>query len=247
MEKNKRKNLIKIISFSAIVLGIVVLFILPSTRQWLSNIFSLFSNQEELKEYVKSFGIWAPLIFFIIQVVQVIVAPIPGNVTTLVGGALFGWVQGFILGQSGIIIGSILAFYLARIYGKPLVLKFVSQKTYDKYNRLFTGKGFLILLFIFLVPFFPDDALCLLAGLSTMPIGTFLILILVGRTPINFVTCLVGDGLLSLSIEQWIVVAVISLFIAGILIKYSSKIEDALYRKLKIGQKQKKIEDEEEK
>src|SRR5581483_3790506 len=151
--------------------------------------------------------------------------PIPGNVTTLAGGAIFGLVEGFLLSGAGIVVGSLLAFFLARLFGQRAVIRLVGERHFARYNRLVTGRGGVGLALLFLLPFFPDDLLCLLAGLSALPAWLFLLFLLIGRLPMTFLTTLLGAGLLSFSFWQWIVIGVLVLIIVGIFFKYGDRIE----------------------
>jgi uncharacterized membrane protein YdjX (TVP38/TMEM64 family) len=156
------------------------------------------TNQEALTEYVRQAGIFAPLVFFLIQFLQVIIAPIPGNITGLVGGAVFGLWFGFLLNAVAVFLGSQFMFYLGKRYGKGIAQKFMSTETFDKYEKKISGKaGKGVLMGIFLVPFFPDDIICLIAGVSNIDYKTFALLVLVGRTPSSFVTSAMGAGIYS--------------------------------------------------
>lgn len=185
----------------------------------------IFASRESLRAFLNSFGWWAPAVFFLLQVVQVIFSPIPGNVTTLAGGAIFGIVEGFLLSGAGIVVGSLLAFFLARLFGQRAVILLVGEKHFARYDRLVTGRGGAGLALLFLLPFFPDDLLCLLAGLSALPAWLFLLFLLIGRLPMTFLTTLIGAGLLSFSLWQWIVIGVLVLIILVIFFKYGDRIE----------------------
>ncbi len=213
-----------------IVLGIVVIILVVffSTsfgRQAITQISRVFSSQDELQEYVEGYGILAPLIFLLIQIIQVIIAPIPGNVTTLAGGAIFGVWEGFLYGAIGIFVGSIIGYWLARFFGKPLVVKLVGNETYNKYSDTFFGRSFIVLLTVFLFPFFPDDALCLIAGVSKIKFGLFTILVVIGRTPGILLSSYIGAGVIKLALWQWVVIGIISISLITLSIKFGEKVE----------------------
>ncbi len=185
----------------------------------------IFASRASLQAFLNSFGWWAPVIFFLLQVVQVIFSPIPGNVTTLAGGAIFGLVEGFLLSGAGILAGSLLAFFLARLFGQRAVILLVGEKHFARYNRLVTGRGGVGLALLFLLPFFPDDLLCLLAGLSALPAWLFLLFLIIGRLPMTFLATLLGAGLLSFSLWQWIAIGALALVILVVFFKYGERIE----------------------
>lgn len=153
-------------------------------------------DQRKLTAYIEQFGAFAPLAFFAVQFLQIIVAPIPGNITGLVGGAIFGLWWGFLLGGAAILSGSLMMFWLGRKYGKRITHKFVSKEELEKYETKLSGKaGKGLLMGLFLVPFTPDDVLCLIAGLTNISYKSFLLLVLVGRLPSSFITNAMGAGL----------------------------------------------------
>lgn len=153
----------------------------------------VFSSQERLELFLAQAGILAPGIFLLIQMIQVIIPILPGGVTCLIGVVVFGPVWGFIYNYIGLVAGSLISFLLIRKYGKTLILKLVSEKNYNKYiGWLEKGKKFQILFAaaIFL-PGFPDDVLCMLAGLSSMSLGRFTLIMLLCR-PVSLIGYSVG-------------------------------------------------------
>lgn len=192
----------------------------------------LLSSAIAMKRYLLKFGVWTPVVFFVIQTLQVIIAPIPGNVTGLASGALFGIYYGFLLSSGAIILGSILAFYLSRIFGKPLVYKFVNKEKIVKYEKLSSSKFSLGLFILFLLPFFPDDILCLMAGLSAMPFSIFIILVIVGRLPGVFVTNLAGAGVASLNFFQLAIIFLFYMVILFLFYKYNHRFHNYIEHKL---------------
>lgn len=139
----------------------------------------VFVSPESFQQYLMQFGIWAPCIFILVQIVQVVFPVIPGGLTCVAGVLCFGPLWGFIYNYVSICIGSCINFLLIRKYGKPLLLQLSSQKTYEKYvGWLEKGQRFdkLFAIAIFL-PVAPDDFLCMLAGLTKMSFQRFLLII----------------------------------------------------------------------
>ncbi|HIS45951.1 MAG TPA: TVP38/TMEM64 family protein [Candidatus Scybalocola faecigallinarum] len=177
-----RKNVITIT-------GLTILIILAA----IGAASGIFSSQERLEQFLAQAGVLAPGIFLLIQIIQVIIPILPGGVTCLIGVVVFGPVWGFVYNYAGLVIGSIISFLLIRKYGRALILKLVSEKNYNKYiGWLEKGKKFQILFAaaIFL-PGFPDDVLCMLAGLSGMSFGRFTLIMLLCR-PISLIGYSVG-------------------------------------------------------
>lgn len=213
---------------SVLIIGI---FILRGTTFY-QNLTDLFTNQQKITNYLESYGRIGPIIFFILQVLQVIVSPIPGNITTILGGNIFGLADGLVLNISSIFIGSILAYMLARTFGHKLVLKFIGENNYNKYIGLFNKKQKLVLLVIFLLPFFPDDMFCFLAGLSLLSIRSYIILLIVGRLPVIAIQTILGSGLLKLNQTTYLIVGGVAIVLGVILYRYKDVIEGWLYKRV---------------
>jgi len=164
-----------------------------------------FSTLDSIQTFLLQFGVWTPLAFFILQLLQIIIAPIPGGTVGLVGGALFGTFWGFVISIAGTLVGSAIVFLLAKRFGRPFVLKFVSSPLIAKYENIEESKLNAVLFAIFLFPLFPDDILCFVAGLSAMKFKTFMIIAIVGRSPSVFINNMVGAGIMDDSPTQFIV------------------------------------------
>ncbi|WP_422804009.1 TVP38/TMEM64 family protein [Streptococcus sp. FT1-55] len=144
---------------------------------------SLFAVGGDFHQTLHHIGIFAPLLFILVQIIQVVYPVIPGGLTCVVGHALFGPLWGFVYNFTGIFLGSIFAFLLARRYGETFVKSFVSDQTYDKYiTYLDKGKFFeRFLAAAFILPGFPDDFLCMVAGLSKMSLKKFVVITLISK------------------------------------------------------------------
>ena len=145
--------------------------------------YDLLYDPHRLKQVLISFGPYSPLVFILVQIGQVIVAPVPGGAVEFLGGYFFGAKAGFVYSMIGLVIGSWGAFSLARIFEKWAVEKFVSPKTLRKFNYLIGHEGVILSFFLFLLPCFPKDALCYILGLTPMGLGMFLFISTIGRIP----------------------------------------------------------------
>ena len=222
-----KQRIIIVLSLSGVAL---LLLFFPVLQRVYMKIMGIYGSVAGFEEFIAGFGWWAPLAFFLLQVLQVIISPIPGNITSFAGGALFGFGFGFFLSAVAILSGSLIAFFLVRIYGRPLLFRFVKEATIAKYNKVFTGKKLIILFLLFLFPFIPDDALCFLAGFSSLPAPLFILLIILGRLPGILVATLLGAGLDEIALSPWLSVALgaLVLLTGGVWLKYAKQIEDWL-------------------
>lgn len=149
-----------------------------------------FLNKERAVAFIKSYR-YDELVFIALQILQVVMAPIPGEVTGIIGGYIYGPFLGILYSTIGLTIGSWLAFAIARRFGLPLVERVVKAEMLQKYDYVLQHKGALIAFLLFLIPGFPKDCLCYILGLSHISTGRFLVISTFGR--------LLGTALLSLS------------------------------------------------
>lgn len=131
--------------------------------------------------FLDSLGPIAVLGFICLQAVQVVAAPVPGEVTGFIGGYLYGPAFGIFLSTVGLTVGSMIAFTLSRIFGRPFVEKFVSKATMAKYDYLLHHKGAFLVFLLFLIPGMPKDILCYILGLGHLTSREFFVISTVGR------------------------------------------------------------------
>ncbi len=175
--------------------GLLILLIYRYNSQlWIQvvRIWDIFPDHHRLGEFIFSFGAYSFLAFILLQIIQVIVAPIPGGAIEFLGGYLFGVQAGFLYSMIGLTLGSCLAFSLAKIFEKWVVEKFVSPKTMKKFGYLVGHEGVILSFLLFLIPGFPKDALCYILGLTPMHLGMFLIISTIGRIPGTLMATLQG-------------------------------------------------------
>ncbi len=197
-------------------------------------LYSLLQNTQRLKGFITSFGGYSPLAYIVVQILQVIVAPIPGGAIEFLGGYLFGVRAGFIYSMIGLFWGSFLAFGLARIFEKWAVEKFVSKETIKKFDYLIGHEGVILSFLLFLIPGFPKDALCYILGLTPMHLGIFLIISTIGRIPGTLMACLQGGKAFEHQYKLFLVLMGISALIILIFYIYHEPIHQ-LIKKLKWG------------
>lgn len=193
-----------------------------------SGVLSHINSPESLRDWISGFGAWAGVVFFTVQIIGVIFAPIPSNVTTLAGALALGFWPGFLLSVLAVFCGSVAVFLLARKLGGKFVERFVQKSVIAKYLPIIEQKQDVFLFMAMLLPFFPDDALCILAGLTTMPFGRFCVIILTARPWGLLFAALVGGGTIAMPWWGWCVIgaAGLALFVAAM--KYGDKVEERL-------------------
>ncbi|HET8576496.1 MAG TPA: TVP38/TMEM64 family protein [Methylomirabilota bacterium] len=146
----------------------------------------LYVDKRFLKHTLRDLGVFAPVIFIALQALQVVIAPVPGGVTGLLGGYLFGEWLGFLYSTIGMTLGSLAAFGIARWLGAHYVKRLVSPDAWRRLGFIVETEGAIFCFVIFLIPF-PKDITCFLFGLSPMPFWVFAITSTLGRLPDTWV------------------------------------------------------------
>ena len=189
--RTKWRWILALCIFAGIIFFILYQF---NSQVWAQvvKLYHLYQDHEEFKKVISSHGAYAPLAYILLQILQVVIAPIPGGAVEFLGGVLFGVKAGFTYSIIGLTLGSWLAFSLARIFEKVAVEKFVSKETRNKFDYLVEHEGVILSFILFLLPGFPKDALCYILGLTPMHLGIFLIISTIGRIPGTLMATLQG-------------------------------------------------------
>lgn len=159
----------------------------------MDNFLSLWQDREKLRLFIAQHPFWGGIIFVFLQAFQVIVAPIPGEATGFVAGFLFGALKGFLLSLAGIILGSTIAFFLARFFKKKFLVKYQRHPYYLKLKKVFKKYGATGVFFLYLFPGFPKDLLNYLMGILPISFKSFLFLSILGRIPGTLALAMQGD------------------------------------------------------
>lgn len=175
--ENYRSAIRRIIQFLPIV-GFSLFFILAiyAYRH------GIFQSTDSLQVFIQQFGQYAVLIFILLQIIQVIIPILPGGISSVVGMLMFGTGWGLVYSYIGLVIGEALGFLLVRYYGVSFVQLILSPKKYQKFDQLLTThtqniRRFLI--WTLILPFAPDDLVCLVAGLTKMSFREYIRIILI--------------------------------------------------------------------
>jgi uncharacterized membrane protein YdjX (TVP38/TMEM64 family) len=204
---------------------------------------TLFYDRTQLKSLIRSYGAYSPVAYIFLQMMQVVIAPIPGGAIEFIGGYLFGAKAGFLYSMIGLLIGSSVAFSLARIFEKLAVEKVVSLETRKKFDYLIGHEGLILSFLLFLIPGFPKDALCYILGLTPMHFGIFLFISLVGRVPGTLMACLQGAKAFDHQYKALLILTGISTLVILIFYIYHDEIHHAI-KKLR-GQEEKPLDGQE--
>ncbi len=172
--KTKNHVILKFVLAALVLMFLSVVF-------YQTGLIKLFFNKKCMANFLLSLGQWSFLGFIGLQIIQVVIAPIPGDVTGLIGGYFYGPWLGILLSTVGLTIGSYVAFILARVFGKPFVKKWVPDKFMERFRFLLTHRGAFIVFLLFFLPGFPKDYLCYILGLGEFTALEFTVIGGVGR------------------------------------------------------------------
>lgn len=201
-----------------IVIGFSIVF-------YETGLIQFFLNREKLVSFLDSLGPLAFLGFILLQAAQVVFAPIPGEVTGILGGYLYGPLLGVILSTIGLTMGSFVAFTLARALGRPFVEKFVDKATMSRFDYLLHHKGVFLIFLLFLIPGFPKDVFCYILGLGHLTTMEFLIIGGTGRLFGTILLTLGGNFIRHHQYYRFSALLGVALIIVFLAMVYKDKLE----------------------
>jgi uncharacterized membrane protein YdjX (TVP38/TMEM64 family) len=170
----------------------VVVWLVVTDAPIVRTVIRLYRDKHFLKETVIAWGWMAPLVFIGIQAMQVVISPIPGEITGPVGGALFGTVWGLVYSTIGLTVGTLAAFGLGRLWGEPLIRPWLSEHHWSRMNFIIEAEGAILCFILYLIPGFPKDIISYLFGISPMPFWLFAVVSTIGRLPGTWISSYFG-------------------------------------------------------
>jgi len=182
----------------------------------------LISNTQKFREYLLSFGAWSAVVFMLIQATQVVIAAIPGEFTQVAGGFVFGTAWGTFYSVAGILLGTIAAFSISRLFGYPLLKILVPAKGLEKFKFLINNpKAEVGMLVLFLIPGIPKDVLTYIAGLTPVRPLRFMVMAMVARLPGILISSFIGAHVEKRNYTEVIIASALAvvLFLIGIILR----------------------------
>lgn len=217
IDRRKVGRIISSTAFPAIIAVIVLIAVI-----FRNDIAYLFSSRSRLQDWIDGFGVYGPLVFIAVQLFQVVVFIVPGEVAQIAGGYLFGTWAGIVYSVVGIMIGSAFNFYVARFLGTSFVEGLFKPDRVEKFESIISSSRARVGFFLFfLIPGIPKDILCYLAGLSRISFTAFLLISMAGRFPGIVGSTIIGS---SAAKGNWLLTFVVTaaavlLFVVGVLLR----------------------------
>lgn len=212
------KRIAKYLVILLIALLIISYLLVPKFNSFINGLFMLFSSMsvDMIIGYIRSYGIYAVIVSFLLMMFQSLVAPLPAFLITFANSAVFGWWQGAILSSTSSMAGAALCFYIARILGRDAVEKITSKFALESINGFFEKYGKHTIIICRLLPFVSFDYVSYAAGLTSMNFIPFFIATGIGQLPATIIYSYVG-GMLT-GEAQMAVTALLILFAISIII-----------------------------
>lgn len=209
MERLKNSLIFRVIALLLLVGGIAFF-----SWRLMPQVTHLFKNPEQFRNLLLGFGDWSLAVFVGMQILQVLAAPLPGELIQIAGGYVFGVFTGTLLSLLGILLGSLMAFFMARWLGYPLLQALISKEKLEHFHELLNSNRAEVIVFIlFLVPGAPKDIMTFVAGATPIPSGHFFLAAILGRFPGIMVSALIGA---QLEKQQYFLAGILSLAAATI-------------------------------
>jgi uncharacterized membrane protein YdjX (TVP38/TMEM64 family) len=227
LESKKNSLALNILAVVLLVSALVYL-----TIRYAPEITTFVSDPHKFRDYVISFGPWSAIAFMGFQILQVVIAIIPGEPIQIAGGYIFGTFLGTVYSTVGITLGYLIVFYMVKWLGSPLVKRFVPEKELEKFSHLLNSPKLEVTIFLlFLIPGIPKDILVYIAGLTPIKSGVFFIIITIARMPAMIGSSYIGEKLQTGEYTLVTIVSVIAciFFVLGYI--YKDKIIEYLHHR----------------
>lgn len=225
MENEERSITIRIVEYikenmGAIIFSILFILFLFVGYKYFHDYFYILKDPKEVRKFINSYGEYSILAFIILQMLQVVVFFIPGEIIQIAGGYIFGILSGSIISLVGICLGSIIIFIMCNIYGKPFVERIISKRHLNFFKKILKfGSINYVVFLLYLIPGIPKDALAYICGISDIRLKNFVIYSTLGRIPGIFLSAYFGAKIGTNNKQVLVGIALITtiLFVLGII------------------------------
>jgi uncharacterized membrane protein YdjX (TVP38/TMEM64 family) len=215
--------------------AILVMLGLISILYWQVQIFEIIKmigDRDAIAAFLQQFGVIGPVILFVILALQVFMAVIPGHAIMVAGGYIYGLFIGALITQFSTVIASQLAFLLTRKYGRPLVDRIAPANIIEHWNKLSQSQGALFFFFSFILPIFPNDLMCFIAGMSEITPRKFFLANFFGRLPCAIFVTLIGSHGFEMPLYFWVLIVLGMIFLSVFWKKISAKFEQCFQKNI---------------
>lgn len=199
---------------------------------WGRQVAARFDSPEDVAAVIRDAGAWGAVLIVVLQVLQTIIAPIPGQVVNFIAGLVFGFLPGTLLSWVGMLLGTSIVMATSRFLGRPVVERLVSPEFMARADRALLDKGLRFFFLAFLIPLLPDDAICLVAGLTPLPLSALILAAAIGRFPTLAAAVWMGSNAGEWSWPLLIAAGALSLVLLALAWKYGDRAESWLMKRV---------------
>ena len=208
----------------------LVYFILVWTGLW-----EKLNSVDKIKNFILDLGFYGRIAFVFFQFLQVTLLPIPSPLLIVAGSLIYGAFQSGLLSLAGILLGSAFAFFLGKTFGSRLVSFMMGKESQQKWSKTLTKCKYSFVIMM-LLPCFPDDILCLVAGLTDMSWTFFMVTQLIARPIGIFSVSYLSNGEIipysGWGLVVWAVIIIVSFLLIYLTSKYNQEIENYINKTL---------------
>ncbi|MBT2282450.1 TVP38/TMEM64 family protein [Paenibacillus polymyxa] len=210
-----------------LLLGLFIMLTIALLVYYAPALIKVMSSMDNFRAYIHSTGHWGPVMFILFQILQIVVAPIPGEVVQVAGGYIYGVTLGSLYTTIGLILGSAIAFYFTRFIGRACISRLLHKRNDKWMSFIHDERKFSAFLFIFFViPGLPKDMLVFVAALTSMSSLRFFTILIVGRLPWIIASAAIGS---TIHMQQYTIAIMISVVaVIGFVLGY-------IYREKLVG------------
>ena len=229
MDRIERKSPFAYIAFPLFIGLLIALVLVFRDELW-----GLFKDREAIRVWIGERGVLGPLAYIAMQVLQVVIFVIPGELVQVAGGYVFGFALGSLYTLVGIALGSLVNFYAGRLLGRPFVESLFARERIEEIERVTgSGKGAAGFFLLFIIPGIPKDVLCYVAGVSRLGFPAFLAVSMAGRLPGILGSAFMGSAAYTGAYRSAIIVLAVAAALFALGLAFKGKIQELIARLLR--------------
>ena len=214
-KKEKVKKIIAVLKFALLIILIIGIPLYLGIFQ--REAIAQFTSVEEFEHALESYKGWGYSIIIFCQVLQIVISILPSQWIQISGAYVYGFLITAVLSIIGTIVGSILAYYIAKALGKDAITLFMSEEKINNFlEKLNSKKAMIFVAVIYFIPGLPKDLCNYAAGISNMNFKMFLVVSMVARTPAMMMSILVGNQFGEGNYGAVIIISVIMIILFGL-------------------------------
>ncbi len=215
--------------FNKIIIASLGLLMMVLFIRYSPEILKLMVSLDSFRDYILSTGKLGPVMLIFFQVLQTVIAPIPGEVIQIAGGYIYGTYVGMLFITAGMLLGAIIAFYFTRFVGGAFIENLLKKNKFQWMAGMMETKKFSIFLFIiFIIPGIPKDLFIYAAGLTTIKPLKFFSILIIARFPWLLASVSIGSNIYHKNYVSTAIISGVSVLAFALGLIYKDKLTNKL-------------------